>query len=81
MRVYTREEIAFVEGTELALDWGLKIPEEDIKRYVELTIRNGLNENSMERSSYGNYFDDVRSVLDGIPYDSAHKKYQVRDCV
>ena len=41
MKEYTQEEQSFIEGTELALDWGLSIPDEDFERYVELTKSGG----------------------------------------
>ena len=41
MKIYTKEEQAFIDGTELALDWNLSIPEEDYKKYIELTNRRG----------------------------------------
>lgn len=37
MRKYTKEERAFIDGTELALDWGLPVPDEDFERYNKLT--------------------------------------------
>lgn len=36
----TPEELAFIGGIELAIDWNLPISEEDYKRYLEL-IRGG----------------------------------------
>ena len=37
---YTREEQAFIDGMELAIDWNLRpIPEENYKRYYELINR------------------------------------------
>lgn len=36
MKEFTREERAFIEGTELAIDWGLPISDEDFKKYNEL---------------------------------------------
>lgn len=41
MKKFTREELAFIEGTELAIDWNLPIPEEDFERYIELTKGGG----------------------------------------
>lgn len=37
MKEFTQEEQTFIEGTELALDWGLPIPNEDFEEYIELT--------------------------------------------
>ena len=39
---------AFIEGTELALDYGLQIPEEDLKKYKELV---GGNNDFMDGSN------------------------------
>lgn len=36
MKKYTKEEQTFIDGTELALDWGLPIPDEDYEKYIEL---------------------------------------------
>lgn len=36
MRKYTEEELAFIEGTEFALDWGFPISEDDFEKYFEL---------------------------------------------
>lgn len=33
------EEQAFIDGMEFALDWGFEVPEEDYKRYCELTVK------------------------------------------
>lgn len=41
MRKYTEEELAFIEGTELALDWGSPITDEDFDKYIELTKNRG----------------------------------------
>lgn len=41
MRKYTEEELAFIDGTELALDYGLPISEDDFERYFELTKDRG----------------------------------------
>lgn len=41
MREYTKEEQAFIEGIELAIDWGLSISDEDFEKYIELTRRRG----------------------------------------
>lgn len=35
----TPEELAFIGGIELAMDWNLPIPEEDLKRFYELINR------------------------------------------
>lgn len=40
MKEFTQEEQTFIEGTELALDWGLPIPSEDLEKYNELTNNN-----------------------------------------
>lgn len=37
MKEYTQEEQALIEGVELALDWYMPVPEEDLKKYFELT--------------------------------------------
>lgn len=41
MKEYTQEELAFIEGTELALDCGSPIPDEDFEKYIELTKGRG----------------------------------------
>lgn len=41
MKKYTEEERAFIDGTELALDLGLRIPDEDFEKYIELTKSGG----------------------------------------
>lgn len=35
----TPEEEAFIGGIEMAMDWNLPIPEEDLKRFFELINR------------------------------------------
>ncbi|MBO5828776.1 MAG: hypothetical protein J6R59_10065 [Paludibacteraceae bacterium] len=37
MKNYVQEEQAFIDGVEFAMDWNLPIPEEDYKKYYELT--------------------------------------------
>lgn len=45
MKKYTQEELAFIDGTELALDYGLLIPKEDFEKYIELTnVRGDMND-------------------------------------
>lgn len=39
MKEYTQEELAFIQGTELAIDWNLPIPEEDYEKYYKLIER------------------------------------------
>ena len=41
MKNYTQEELAFIEGTEFALDYGLPIPKENFEKYIELTNDRG----------------------------------------
>ena len=41
MKEFTQEELAFIEGTEFALDYGLPIPDEDFEKYIELTKDRG----------------------------------------
>lgn len=41
MKKYTQEELAFIEGTEFALDYGLPIPDKDFEKYIELTNGRG----------------------------------------
>lgn len=41
MEEYTQDELAFIEGTELALDYGMPIPDEDFEKYIELTRSRG----------------------------------------
>lgn len=41
MNKYTQEELAFIEGTEFALDYGLPIPDEDFEKYLKLTRTRG----------------------------------------
>lgn len=41
MKEYTQTELAFIEGTEFALDYGLPIPDKDFKKYIELTKDRG----------------------------------------
>lgn len=36
MRELTEEELAFIEGIELTLDYGLPVSDEDFEKYVEL---------------------------------------------
>ena len=36
MKKYTEKELAFIGGTELAIDWNLPIPEEDYEEYLKL---------------------------------------------
>lgn len=36
MNKLTKEEQAFIEGIELAIDWNLPIPKEDYEKYCEL---------------------------------------------
>ena len=45
---YNKSTKAFIEGTELALDYGLPIPEEDLKKYKELV---GGNNDFMDGSN------------------------------
>lgn len=45
MKEYTEEELAFIEGTEFALDYGLPMPKEDFEKYIELTnVRGDTND-------------------------------------
>lgn len=41
MREYTEEELAFIEGIELTLDYGFSISDEDFEKYVKLTKDKG----------------------------------------
>lgn len=41
MKKYTEEELAFIEGTEFAMDYGLPIPDEDFEKYIELIKTRG----------------------------------------
>lgn len=41
MREYTEEEMAFIEGIELTLDYGFSISDECFEKYVELTNGRG----------------------------------------
>ena len=41
MKKYTKEELAFIDGTEFALDHGLPITDEDFEKYIELTRDRG----------------------------------------
>ena len=41
IKEYTQEELAFIEGTEFALDCGLPIPDEDFEKYIDLTRDRG----------------------------------------
>lgn len=41
IKKFTEEELAFIDGTEFALDYGLPIPNEDFEKYLELTKGRG----------------------------------------
>lgn len=41
MNKHTQEELAFIDGTEFALDYDLPIPDEDFEKYLELTSDRG----------------------------------------
>lgn len=45
----THEEQAIIDGVELALDWGLPIPEEQYKKYEELIERRKTDEQNSRR--------------------------------
>lgn len=46
MNKYTEEELAFIEGTEFSLDYGLPISDEDFEKYLELTKDRGEMNNA-----------------------------------
>ena len=56
MKKHTREEQAFIEGTELAIDWGLPIPDEDFEKYIELT-KEGVTKIMEEKNLYRIYIE------------------------
>lgn len=46
MKKYTQEELAFIQGTEFAMDWNFPIPDEDYEKYIELINRQGGDTNN-----------------------------------
>lgn len=69
MKKYTREELAFIQGTEFAIDWNLPIPEEDYEVYYKLIERDSqMYKYHIELNTSADIIEFI-DMCSKIPYD------------